>query len=139
MPYAGRAYPGAPAPGPIEHGANCQRYAYAVLELFGVRLPPLRSSDLWADAEHTDRVAGPSRPLDLWLFNRSADPYGAHVGVWLAEGQVLHLCGAVGYPAVWSPEDFTGEPRYRTLVGAKRPRRVRESATQGAETRDTGG
>lgn len=122
MPYAGRAYPGAPGVGPIERGANCQRYAYAVLELFGVRLPALRSSDLWADTAHTERVSGSPRPLDLWLFNRSVDAYGAHVGIWLAEGQILHLCRAVGRPAVWAPEDFTREPRYRALVGAKRPK-----------------
>ncbi|GAA5159235.1 hypothetical protein GCM10023321_40090 [Pseudonocardia eucalypti] len=121
MPYAGWAYPGAPAPGPIEHGANCQRYAYAVLELFGIRLPALRSSDLWADTVYTDRVIGPPRPLDLWLFNRSAEAYGAHVGVWLAEGQILHLCRAVGRPVVWAPDDFAREPWYRALVGAKRP------------------
>ena len=100
-------------------GANCQLYAYAVLAHFGLRVPALRSSDLWEDTASTRRVAT-ARPLDLLLYNATPDPYGAHVGVWAGEGAVLHLCAEVGRPAVWTPADFAARERYRVLVGIKR-------------------
>ncbi|GHF21315.1 hypothetical protein GCM10017786_64090 [Amycolatopsis deserti] len=37
-------------------------------------------------------------PLDLALFNHTADPFGAHVGVWTDDDRVLHLCAEVGRP-----------------------------------------
>ena len=40
-------------------------------------------------------------PLDLLLFTPAGDPYGAHVGLYSGEGQVLHLAKSVGRPAVW--------------------------------------
>ncbi|MEU9116746.1 cell wall hydrolase, partial [Streptomyces sp. NPDC048483] len=72
--YSGARHPGAGAPecplptgdaaDGLAGGANCQRYAYAVLRHFGLRVPPLRSAELWADASATVRVGRP-RPLDL--------------------------------------------------------------------------
>ncbi|MGW6918855.1 hydrolase [Kitasatospora sp. NPDC054939] len=122
VPYAGARYPGSPAlaerPG-LAAGANCQTYAYAVLAHAGLAAPPLRSSELWTDRGSTVRVAGP-RPYDLVLYNAAADPYGAHVGVWLGEDAVLHLCAEVGRPAVWTRADFAERERYRVLVGFKR-------------------
>jgi hypothetical protein len=100
-------------------GANCQRYAYGVLSLFGLRCPPLRSSDLWADQAAT-LVAAEPRPLDLVLFSGSGDAYGAHLGVWMADDQVLHLSAQVGSPAAWSLDEFGRYPRYATVVGFKR-------------------
>ncbi|HWN32289.1 MAG TPA: hypothetical protein VNP03_06070 [Pseudonocardia sp.] len=122
VPYLGSAHPGAPDLGPIAAGANCQRYAYAVLELFGRHLPPLRSAELWADTAHSDQVSTDApEPLDIWLFHDSPDPHGAHVGLWMCRGQVLHLCREVGVPAVWTPATFSAANRYSVLVGAKRP------------------
>src|SRR5437762_2304449 len=77
-------------------GANCQRYAYAVLRHFGLSVPPLRSAELWADERATVRAERP-RPLDLVLFDGGPAEgrptgYGAHVGVHLAPALVLHLC-----------------------------------------------
>jgi hypothetical protein len=60
------------------------------------------------------------RPLDLVLFNSSADPYGAHVGLWMAPDEILHLARQVGAPAVWSLAEFARHPRYATKVGFKR-------------------
>ncbi|MET7360068.1 hydrolase [Streptomyces sp. NPDC005562] len=125
VPYAGARHPGAAAvtarPG-LAAGANCQLFAYGVLGHFGLVPPPLRSSELWDDTEATVRVPVPE-PLDLLLFNGSADAYGAHVGVWAGDDAVLHLCAEVGRPAVWSLADFAGRTRYRVLLGAKRATR----------------
>ncbi|MBF9068624.1 hydrolase [Streptacidiphilus sp. NEAU-YB345] len=122
VPYVGSCYPGSPAVADrpeLAEGANCQLYAYAVLAHFGLRVPPLRSSDLWSDDTATTVVAT-ARPLDLLLFGPTADPYGAHVGVCLAPDRVLHLCREIGRPAVWSLADFRARERYRVLIGVKR-------------------
>ncbi|RZQ59605.1 hydrolase [Amycolatopsis suaedae] len=117
--YAGARHPGS-ARG-LAGGANCQLYAYAVLAHHGLTVPPVRSSELWADTVHTVRVSTP-RPLDLLLFNADDRAFGAHVGVWAGPDQVLHLCAEVGRPAVWSLAEFAARPRYRVLVGIKRAR-----------------
>ncbi|MEV5982185.1 hydrolase [Streptomyces sp. NPDC052114] len=120
--YAGSRFPGAGAvadrPG-LAAGANCQLYAYEVLRHFGLAPVSLRSSDLWDDTESTVRVPAPE-PLDLLLFHASDDAYGAHVGVWVGDDAVLHLCAEVGRPVVWGLSDFTARERYRVLVGIKR-------------------
>jgi hypothetical protein len=116
VPYVGARFPGSPSLGA---GANCQLFAYAVLEHFGLAAPPLRSSELWLDTHSTVRVTV-AEPLDLLLFNDTGDPWGAHVGVWIGEDQVLHLCAEVGRPAVWPMREFAERDRYRTLVGIKR-------------------
>ena len=61
-------------------------------------------------------------PLDLLLFSPNDDPYGAHVGVFVGDDRVLHLCAEVGLPAVWRLADFAERERYRVLIGAKRSR-----------------
>ncbi|OKH99386.1 cell wall hydrolase [Streptomyces sp. CB02923] len=136
VPYAGARHPGAAAlpgsppydvpPYDVSAGANCQLYAYAVLRHFGREVPPLRSAELWADTAATAR-AEPPGPLDLVLFDAGEVPgrpagYGAHVGVYLGPGQVLHLCKEAGRPAVWSYADFAERPRYARFLGAKRVR-----------------
>ncbi|MGW7573938.1 cell wall hydrolase [Streptomyces sp. NPDC054765] len=108
----------------LAEGANCQRYAYAVLRHFGLLIPPLRSAELWADERATRRTGRP-RPLDLVLFDGGPVPdrppgYGAHVGVHLGPDQVLHLCREAGRPAVWRYADFAARPRYGRFLGAKR-------------------
>ncbi|GAA2630833.1 hydrolase [Streptomyces vastus] len=123
-PYAGARFPGSAAvrdrPG-LTDGANCQLFAYAVLELFGLEPAAWRSSDLWADTRLTRRVAV-AQPLDLVLFNATDESWGAHVGVVVGEGRILHLCAEVGRPAVWSMAEFAARERYRTLLGFKRMR-----------------
>ncbi|GAA3919331.1 hypothetical protein GCM10022244_30560 [Streptomyces gulbargensis] len=120
--YDGSRFPGSAAvtrrPG-LAHGANCQLFAYEVLRRCGLVPPPLRSSDLWSDTGSTVRVPVPA-PLDLLLFSASDDAYGAHVGVWVGDDAVLHLCAEAGTPAVWSLADFAARERYRVLVGIKR-------------------
>lgn len=103
----------------LEEGANCQLFAYEVLRHFGLAAPALRSSELWADTQTTARVLV-AQPLDLVLFNATEDAYGAHVGVWVNEGRVLHLCAEIGRPAVWETTEFAARERYRVLIGNKR-------------------
>ncbi|MFJ2770864.1 hydrolase [Streptomyces sp. NPDC087300] len=126
VPYVAARFPGSAAVAErpdLAAGGNCQVFAYEVLAHFGAaRLPALRSSDLWADTDATHRVddIGDARPLDILLFNATADAYGAHVGVWMADDAVLHLCAEAGRPAVWGLADFAARARYRVLVGIKR-------------------
>ena len=107
----------------LADGANCQRYAYAVLAHFGVELPPWRSSELWADEALTEAVTV-LEPLDLLLFNRTEEPFGAHVAVYAGQGQALHLAKSVGQPALWSLAEFAERPECRVLIGGKRALRV---------------
>jgi len=85
----------------------------------GSDTPPLWSSDLWDDRAATAVVQDPE-PLDLMLYNKTADPYSAHVAVWMAPGEILHLCHEIGVPAIWPPVMFAARPRYATLIGFKR-------------------
>ena len=107
----------------VSDGANCQRYAYAVLAHFGMELPPWRSSELWADDALTEAVVA-FRPLDLLLFNRTEESFGAHVAVYAGQGRALHLAKSVGQPALWSLAEFAERPEYRVLIGGKRALRV---------------
>jgi hypothetical protein len=118
-PYSASAHPGAPDAPPIGDGANCQRYAYAVVALFGRSVPPVRSSELWTwPAQHPGRAD--ALPLDLALVNGTEDAWGAHVAV-VTRTALLHLCSEVGRPAVWTWQDFARRPRYAHLVGLVRP------------------
>ncbi|MFJ3582181.1 hydrolase [Streptomyces sp. NPDC090127] len=120
--YVGSRFPGAASvaarPG-LADGANCQVFAYEVLRHFGLTPPDLRSSELWSDTGATVHVPVADR-LDLVLFNRTADAYGAHVGVHVGDDAILHLCAEVGRPAVWGAADFAARERYAVRLGAKR-------------------
>ncbi|MER5182298.1 hydrolase [Streptomyces sp. NPDC002896] len=122
VPYVGHRFPGSSAVArrpDLAAGANCQLFAYEVLRHFGLAPPDLRSSDLWSDTQATIRVSE-AQPLDLLLFNATDNAYGAHVGVWAGEGQVLHLCAEVGRPSVWETPEFAARERYQVLIGVKR-------------------
>jgi murein DD-endopeptidase / murein LD-carboxypeptidase len=112
-------YPGAPSFSGLEKGANCQVFAYAFLNHHGLKLPPLRSSELWEDTTHTRKVSV-YQPLDLILFGPNFDAFGAHVGVFVGEGIVLHLSAAHGMPLLESISLMQQLPRYRCVIGGKR-------------------
>ena len=103
----------------LADGANCQHFAYELLRHFGRTVPDLWSSDLW-DSPASARVRAPFEPLDLLLFNPTHDAYGAHLAVYVGEGQALHLSRKVGHPVVWPIEDFLKLPEYAVLIGGKR-------------------
>lgn len=119
-PYVYDRFPGANGVATVDGGANCQFYAYEVLRLLGYRVPPLRSSDLWEDVTATEQVTTPRR-LDPMLFGPTPDAYGAHVGVYLGDDQVLHLSAQVGQPAIWPLDQFQERPEYQVVIGIKRP------------------
>jgi len=117
--YNGAAHPLARAAG-LAEGANCQRFVYALLEHFGYRLAPMRSSELWTDCEFTHR-AHRMRPLDILMFNREAKAWGAHLALYVGNQRAIHLSKSVGVPAIWSLSEFAQHQRYKVLVGIKRP------------------
>ena len=117
--YDGSKYPGSGTCNGIENGANCQYFAYELLRHFGLNLPDLRSSNLWEDRTST-KVVTEFEPLDLLLFNNVADPYGAHVGVYVGKRKVLHLCKEVGHPAIWDLSEFEKREPYAYFIGGKR-------------------
>jgi hypothetical protein len=96
-------------------------FAYGVLGLFGLSCPPLRSSELWEDSVATVAVERP-RPLDLVLFNATEDPFGAHLGVWMAptKSSTFARKSEVRVPIVWPMAGFSRRARYATTVGFKR-------------------
>ena len=119
--YDGSQHPRTPRVAGLKTGANCQRFVYELLRHFGREIPEFRSAELWRDRKYTFAAQRPA-PMDIVLFNRSADPWGAHLGLYLGDGNVIHLSKAIGYPAVWPIGEFAGHERYRTFIGAKRVR-----------------
>lgn len=104
-PYRYEAHPQAAELGGLESGANCQRYAYSVLALFGRHMPPHRSSELWEDTSLQHPARADVHDLDLVLFNDSDDARGAHVAIVMGD-ELLHLCAEEGRPAIWSWTDL---------------------------------
>lgn len=119
VPYNGALYPGAPGAAGLEGGANCQRFAYELIRHYGRAIPDFRSSELWADTAYTC-IAEELAPLDLVLFHKMPSAWGAHVGVYLGEGLVIHLSKQIGLPAIWTFADFAQRPVYFCYIGAKR-------------------
>ena len=117
--YNTAQYPGAVDLVNLAEGANCQLFAYELLRHFGLTVPDFRSSELWDDARYTRRVRY-IEPLDLLLWNKTTDAWGAHVGVYLGEEKIVHLSRDVGVPAVWHLAAFRQRPKYRKFIGAKR-------------------
>ena len=118
--YQPARIPGVEQQSNLELGANCQLYAYELLRYFGFDLPPFRSSELWADNKYTVEVKTP-RELDLMLYHRKQQSYGAHVGIYFGDGKVLHLSREIGYPAIQPHEELLADPKYAYLIGIKRP------------------
>lgn len=117
--YNGRHFPGARGTNGLEGGVNCQQFAFELLRHYGLMVPNFRSSTLWNDEKFTERVNA-LRPLDLLLFNKTADAHGAHIAVYIGDDRAIHLCKALGRPAIWTRGEFLAVPRYAVFIGAKR-------------------
>jgi murein DD-endopeptidase / murein LD-carboxypeptidase len=117
--YDEKRYPGAPGVRGVTQGANCQQYAYEFVRAFGFSIPDLRSSDLWVDTAHT-HVAKQPKPFDLVLVHNAPISWGAHVGVYLGKGLILHLSKRIGAPAIESVQSMMCRVDYRYLLGFKR-------------------
>lgn len=116
--YNADHFPGAPTVRGVDGGANCQQYAYTVLRHFGFIIPDFRSSDLWEDRLYT-QIATSAAPFDLVLVHNRPDSYGAHVGLLIGNGLVLHLSRQIGAPAIEALEGLQPREQYRHLVGFK--------------------
>ncbi len=121
--YNGDCYPGATGVSGLARGANCQHFAYELLRYFGKKIPDFRSSELWEDEQYTFRVAS-LEPLDLVLYHSEERAWGAHLGVFLGDDQIIHLSKELNHPVIWTHEHFLRTPRYRCYLGAKRVRDV---------------
>ncbi|MBR0835296.1 hypothetical protein JQ612_19095 [Bradyrhizobium manausense] len=116
--------PNTPTLPSICESPNCQNFAYALLKHFGFEISPFRSSNLWEDSNETYVVSDELRPLDLLLFNRTKDPWGAHVALHLGEDHAIHLSKKQSAPVIWPVTQFLELAEYRTFIGAKRLRKV---------------
>lgn len=117
--YAGKRIPGVENEDDLTLGANCQVYAYALLRHHGLHMPPFRSSELWTDTEYT-QVVTEFQPLDIMLYNKTNAAYGAHVGLYLGDGWILHLSKEIGQPAIQTHQALLLNERYAFFIGAKR-------------------
>lgn len=119
LKYDGSKHPGNTKVLELKESANCQVFAYALLHYYGIQIPPFRSSELWTDECHT-KVVSIFQPLDLLLFNDNPNSWGAHVGVYLGDDQVIHLSKVIGKPIVWDLTTFGQYAKYQCFIGAKR-------------------
>jgi murein DD-endopeptidase / murein LD-carboxypeptidase len=117
--YNGSHYPGSQKTNGLTGGANCQVFAYELLRHFGLKVPDLRSSELWEDTIYTKKVTA-FEPLDLLLWNKTGNAYGAHVGVYMGQNAVIHLSKENKTAKIWQVEEFSKHELYKVFIGAKR-------------------
>ena len=72
-------------------------------------------------------VSATPAPFDLVLLHSRADSYGAHLGVYIGDGLVLHLSRQNDVPAIETLEDLRATERYRHLIGFKSVLKRRQS------------
>jgi hypothetical protein len=113
-------YPGVEDQANFSQGANCQVFSYELLAINGVRAPNLRSSNLWEDSEYTIKVEGDIKPLDLLLFNRISDPYGAHMAVSLGGEDLIHLAMHNEVAEISTINELCKLDKYKVFLGAIR-------------------
>lgn len=116
--YNGDHYPGAEKAHGVSGGANCQQYAYSVLRHYGFLIPDFRSSELWADVEYTEK-GSELTPFGLILVHDKPESFGAHVGLCLGMGLVLHLSKKLDRPAIESLAEMQSREEYCCLIGTK--------------------
>lgn len=101
-------------------GANCQLYAYELLLFFGLKIPRFRSSELWTDTQYTRKVNDSFQPLDIMMYHRKPQAFGAHVAIYWGNGLVLHLSKDNGIPKIEKHELLLQQEKYTNFIGAKR-------------------
>ncbi len=104
----------------ISNGANCQVFAYHLLRHNNRIVPDFRSSELWDDDKFSIRITEDYQPLDVLFFHRKQEAYGAHIGVFIGNNQVIHNAKKIGLPIIWELNTFFEYPDYQFLLGGKR-------------------
>lgn len=117
--YISARIPGCENQSVLSLGANCQVFAYELLREYGLDVPNDRSSELWADESYSQKVSA-VEPLDIMLYNNQPEAYGAHVGVYIGNGEVIHLSLENGVPKIEGHKEILRNPKYRFFIGAKR-------------------
>jgi murein DD-endopeptidase / murein LD-carboxypeptidase len=108
----------------ISEGQNFRNFAYGLLKHFGFETFPFRSSNLWEDSSETCVVSDELRLLDLLLFNRTKNPWGAHVALYRGGHHAIHPSKNQSEPAIWPLAQFLELAEYRTFIGARRLRKI---------------
>ncbi|SFH96503.1 NlpC/P60 family protein [Bradyrhizobium sp. Gha] len=116
--------PNTPTLPSISESPNCQNFAYSLLKHVGCEVSPFRSSNLWQDSNETHVVTDELRALDLLLFNRTKNPWGAHVALYLGDDRAIHLSKKQSEPVIWPLAQFRELAEYRIFIGAKRLRSI---------------
>ena len=117
--YVGARTPGVENQSDLKLGANCQVFAYELLRVNGLVAPKLRSSELWSDTQYTIKVSD-FQPLDLMLYNSDNNAFGAHVGVYIGDGKIIHLSYQNQYAEIIDHIKMSDNEKYRVFIGAKR-------------------
>lgn len=118
--YHASRIPGVENAADLSLGANCQLYAYQILASKGYEIPDFRSSELWEDETFTLKVYQDFLPLDIMLYHRKQESFGAHVGLYWGEGRVLHLSKSNGRPKLELHSSLLEQEKYACFIGAKR-------------------
>ncbi|MBP2558519.1 cell wall-associated NlpC family hydrolase [Neorhizobium galegae] len=116
--YNADHFPGAPAVRDVEGGANCQQYVFSLLRHHGFEIPDFRSRELWEDTVHT-KVSEAMQPFDIVLVHNQPKIWGAHVGLCVDDGRVLHLSRSIDAPALETLDEMQARDEYRYLIGFK--------------------
>lgn len=118
--YNGKIIPNGKPHDMLISGANCQVFAFALLRRYGLKVPDFRSSELWADGEYSTVIQNDYLPLDILFFHKREEAYGAHIAVYIGNGQAIHLSKRVGKPMIWDVNHFFEYTEYQFLLGGKR-------------------
>ncbi len=111
--------PGVKNQSDLSLGANCQVFAYELLAYFNIYPPQFRSSELWNDKTYT-KLVNNMKKLDILLYNKTLDSYGAHVGVYIGNEKVIHLSQSIGKPEIIDHKELLLRTKYKFFLGAKR-------------------
>ena len=129
IPYNSKHYPGSGGARNFLKGANCQLFVYELLRHKGFNIPfKYRSSELWGDRKYTKHVKA-LESFDIVFFNKSSNSYGSHLGIYFSPNKVIHLSKVVGYPTIWSMDEFKKYDNYKFFLGAKRLKRTWKPAS----------
>jgi hypothetical protein len=117
--YKTARVPGVSNQSDLSLGANCQVFAYELLRVNGLTVPNVRSSELWGDTSYSKDVVD-FEPLDLMLYSADGKSYGAHVGVYIGNGELIHLSLQNSKPEIIAHCLMQKNDKYKYFVGAKR-------------------